>query len=130
MLKRFPVSGIRPRKLSGLRLAGSTPLVLPLLLLILTLAVGCSRPSDLPTDEAANKADQHKLPFQDNATKGNEGSNSGGGNSGNSGEAKPDAASNGDSENGERAALSNIGFCPGLAAGDAAHGSGGSADFQ
>jgi hypothetical protein len=96
MLKRFPVSGIRPQKLSGLRLAGSTPLVLPLLLLILTLAVGCSRPSDLPTNEAANKADQHKLPFQDNATKGNEGSNSGGGNSGNSGEAKPDAASNGD----------------------------------
>jgi hypothetical protein len=92
-LKQFPVSERPAQKLSAVRLAGSTPLVLPLLLLILTLAPGCSRPSDLSADEGANQADQHKLPFHDNATKGNAGSNSGGGNSV---EAKPDAASNGD----------------------------------
>jgi hypothetical protein len=92
-LKHFPVSRRPARKVSGLSFGGSGFLVLALLLLILTLAAGCSRPSDLPDDEAANKADQHKLPFQDSATKGNEGSNSG---VGNSGEAKADLASNGD----------------------------------
>jgi hypothetical protein len=93
-LKQFPASKRPARKDSGLSFGGSGFLVLALLLLILTLAAGCSRPSDLPADEAANKADQHKLPFQDNATKGNEGSNSG---DGNSGETKADPASNGDS---------------------------------
>jgi hypothetical protein len=93
-LKRFPVSKRQARKDSGLSFGGSGFLVLALLLLILTLAAGCARPSDLPADEAADKADQHKLPFQDSATKGNEGSNSG---HGNSGETKADPASNGDS---------------------------------
>src|SRR5580692_7800896 len=92
-LKQFPVSKRPARKDSGLSFGGSGFLVLALLLLILTLAAGCSRPSDLPADEAANKADQHKLPFQDSATKGNEGSNTGDGNS----ETKADPASNGDS---------------------------------
>ena len=93
-LKQFPASKRPARKDSGLSFGGSGFLVLALLLLILTLAAGCSRPSDLPADEAANKADQHKLPFQDSATKGNEGSNSG---DGNSGETKADPTSNGDS---------------------------------
>jgi hypothetical protein len=93
-LKQFPASKRPARKDSGLSLGGSGFLVLALLLLTLTLAAGCSRPSDLPADEAANKADQHKLPFQDSATKGNEGSNSG---DGNSGETKADPASNRDS---------------------------------
>jgi hypothetical protein len=67
--------------LPSLKLAGLGLLVLPILLLILALAAGCSRPSDLPADERVNQADQRKLPFEDNAAKGNSGSNSGDGNS-------------------------------------------------
>jgi len=95
--KQFPVSELSAQKFSALRLrlqlfpgivfpgmvfprlkavALGLP-VLPILLLILTLGVGCSRPSDLPADERVNQADQRKLPFEDNAA----GSNSGEGNS-------------------------------------------------
>lgn len=77
----------------GLKLAGIGLAVLPILLLILALAVGCSRPSELTSDERVKQADQHKLPFGDDAAKGNSGSNAG---DGNSGEAIADAASNGD----------------------------------
>lgn len=76
------------RKLAGLRVA-----VLLILLLILTLAVGCSRPSELPADEGVKQANQRTLPFHDNATKGNTGSHSA---DGNSGEANADPALNGD----------------------------------
>jgi hypothetical protein len=94
--KQFPVSELSAQKLSAPRLrlqlfpgmvfprlkafALGLP-VFPILLLILTLAVGCSRPSGLPSDERVNQADQRKLPFEDNAAKGNAGSNSGDGNS-------------------------------------------------
>lgn len=61
------------------------PLLLSLLLVICTLmcAAGCSRPAGLTSDDAANPADQNKLPFQDNAAKGTggAGSDSGAGNS-------------------------------------------------
>ncbi|HEY6339814.1 MAG TPA: hypothetical protein VIW68_15085 [Candidatus Sulfotelmatobacter sp.] len=61
------------------------PLLLSLLLVICALmcAVGCSRPGGLTSDDAANPADQNKLPFQDNAAKGTSGagSDSGAGNS-------------------------------------------------
>jgi hypothetical protein len=77
----------------GLKLARLGLSVLAILLLILTLTVGCSRPSEMPADERVNQGDQHKLPFEDDAAKGNSGSNAGGGNSG---EATPDPASNGD----------------------------------
>jgi hypothetical protein len=79
--------------LPSLKLAGLGLLVLPILLLILALAAGCSRPSDLPADERVKQADQSKLPFEDNAAKGNSVSNVG---DGNSGEANADPASNGD----------------------------------
>ncbi len=75
----------------GLKLAGLGLAVLPILLLILMLAVGCSRPSELPSDERVKQADQRKLPFEDNASQGNSGSNSG---DRNSGEATADPASN------------------------------------
>jgi hypothetical protein len=106
--KQFPVSELPTQRLSavefrvqlfrgmvlpGLKLAGMRLPVLPILLLILTLAAGCSRPSDLPADERVKQADQSKLPFEDNAVKGNSGSNVG---DGNSGEANADPASNGD----------------------------------
>jgi hypothetical protein len=84
------------RRLEVCRVSGISVLRLSLLLtpiLILTLAVGCSRPSELPADERVHQADQRKLPFQDNATKGNTGSNSA---DGNSGEANADPASNSD----------------------------------
>lgn len=61
--------------------------------LILALAVGCSRPSDLPAEEGVKPADQHKLPFQDNAAKGNAGPSSG---DVNAGEANAEPASNRD----------------------------------
>src|SRR5271163_118079 len=90
--KQFPVWELSAQKLSALKLRvqllpGMKAVdlrlpVLPILLLILTLAVGCSRPSELPSDERVKQADQHKLPFEDNAAKGNSGSNSGDGNSG------------------------------------------------
>jgi hypothetical protein len=79
--------------LPGLKLDGRGLSVLPILLLILTLAVGCSRPSDLPADERVSQAEQRKLPFEDNAAKGNSGSNAG---DGNSAEANADPAPNGD----------------------------------
>jgi len=103
--KQFPVWELSAQKLSALKLRvqllpdmvfpGMKAVdlrlpVLPILLLILTLAVGCSRPSELPSDERVKQADQHKLPFEDNAAKGNSGSNSG---DGNSGEATADPAS-------------------------------------
>jgi len=108
--KQFPVSELAARKLSalrsraqllpdgvfpgmvfpGLKLAALGLPVLPILLLILTLAVGCSRPSEFPADEGVNQADQRKLPFGDNAAKGNSGPNAG---EGNSGEAKAGPAS-------------------------------------
>lgn len=77
----------------GLKLASMGLAVLPILLLILTLTAGCSRPSDLPADERVKQPDQRKLPFEDNAAKGNSGSNAG---DGNSGEAAAEPASNGD----------------------------------
>src|SRR5580692_10160947 len=103
--KQIPVSELSARKHSALRLRLQLfprlktvalglpilPTILPILLLILTLAVGCSRPSDLPADERVNQADQRKLPFEDNAAKGNSGSNSG---DGNPREANPPTASN------------------------------------
>ena len=102
-LKRFPVSELPAQKLSalrllvellpGLKLPGMGLAVLPILLWILALAVGCSRPSELPADERVHQADQRKLPFEDNAAKGNSGSDAG---DGNSGEANADPASNGD----------------------------------
>jgi hypothetical protein len=79
--------------LPSLKLAGLGLLVLPILLLILALAMGCSRPSELPADERVKQADQRKLPFEDNAAKGNSGSNAG---NGDSGEANSDPASNSD----------------------------------
>jgi hypothetical protein len=111
--KQFPASELPTQKLSALRpgvqllpgmvlpgmvfpgrkLASLALAVLPILLLILTLAVGCSRPSELPADEHVNQPDQHKLPFEDNAAKGNSGSNAG---DGNSVEETADPASNGD----------------------------------
>jgi hypothetical protein len=75
-------------KLARLGLAG-----LLILLLILTLTVGCSRPSEMPADERVNQGDQRKLPFEDDAAKENSGSNADGGNSG---EANPNPASSGD----------------------------------
>lgn len=108
--KQIPVSELSARKHSALRLRLQLfpgmafprlktvalglpilPTILPIFLLILTLAVGCSRPSDLLTDERVNQADQRKLPFEDNAAKGNSGSNS---DDGNSREANPPTASN------------------------------------
>jgi hypothetical protein len=77
----------------GLKPASLGLSALPVLLLILTLAGGCSRPSELPVDEHVNQADQRKLPFEDNASKGNSGSNSG---DANSGQASLDQVSNGD----------------------------------
>jgi len=113
MLKQVPVLGLPAQKLSALRLRVQPPpgrvlpwmalpslglsglglSVLPILLLIVMLAVGCSRPSDLPADERVKHADQRKLPFEDNAAKGNSGSSAA---AGNSGEANADPASNGD----------------------------------
>lgn len=100
--RQFSVSGrlaqpcfqlVSGRVLPSLKLAGLGLAVLPLLLLILTLAAGCSRPSDLPADESVKQADQRKLPFDDNAAKGNSGSNSV---AANSGEMNADEASNTD----------------------------------
>src|ERR1700722_1028074 len=108
--KQIPLSELSARKHSALRLRLQLfpgrafprlktvalglpilPTILPIFLLILTLAVGCSRPSDLPADERVNQAGQRKLPFEDNAAKGNSGSNS---DDGNSREANPPTASN------------------------------------
>jgi hypothetical protein len=64
---------------------GRTRLLVPLILiLILMLGVGCSRPTSFPAEDSSNQADQGKLPFQDNATKGpgNEQSIAGAGSSG------------------------------------------------
>jgi hypothetical protein len=113
MLKQVPVLGLPAQKLSALRLRVQPPpgrvlpwmalpslglsglglSVLPILLLIVMLAVGCSRPSDLPADERVKHADQRKLPFEDNAAKGNSGSSAA---AGNSGEANADPAPNSD----------------------------------
>jgi hypothetical protein len=111
--KQFPVSELPAPKLSalrlrvqlrpsqllramafpGLKLVGAGLAVLLILLPILTLAVGCSRPSGVPADERVKQTDQRKLPFEDSAAKGNSGSNSG---DGNSGEVNAGPASNGD----------------------------------
>lgn len=59
--------------------------LVPLLLsqLLLSLAAGCSRPSEFPADDAANQANQHKLPFHDDAAKAAaNGSSAGDGNGG------------------------------------------------
>ncbi|MGA9977281.1 MAG: hypothetical protein WBQ08_01395 [Candidatus Sulfotelmatobacter sp.] len=54
-----------------------------LTILGLILAVGCSRPSELPANEGAAQADQSKVPFQNDGAKGagNAAGNSGEGNS-------------------------------------------------
>lgn len=85
---------LRPGMVSrGLNFAGMGLPAFPILLLILALAAGCSRPSHLPADERVNHSDQRKLPFEDNAAKGNTGPNSG---AGNPGEVNAGPASNSD----------------------------------
>src|SRR5579863_2669874 len=70
------------RRLQLRRLKRLAVLLIPVLTII--LAVGCSRPSELPVDEGLNHTDQRKAPFQDNAIK-QPGPNSGDGKSSDAG---------------------------------------------
>jgi hypothetical protein len=71
--RRLQFQRLQFRRLERLPAPLHDILIFTLVLILFTtlmVAMGCSRPSGLPADEGANQADQGKLPFRDNDTKG------------------------------------------------------------
>jgi hypothetical protein len=89
-----------------------------LVLLILMVAGGCSRPTELPTDDAGlNPADQNKLPFRDNSAKGAGSDKSNPGEVNNTGDASAGETSNRDARTASGAPFQHLGSIPELPAG-------------
>jgi hypothetical protein len=91
------------------------------ILLILMAGVGCSRPSEFPTDDGINQEEPNKLPFQNNAGKDNasEGPGDAGSNSGTgiSGEASAGRNAKRDPRAASRAPFEDLSSVPELPAG-------------